>query len=90
MITKEMVAVQLQEAVEKLQEITTYAELKYHNRDDFHKVDAYWYGYAETEGVQLQIEVDGPELSIVLHGIINEIEQGGPHANEVVYAYLRF
>ena len=94
MITKEMVAMQLQEAVDKLTEITNYAELKYHAADDFYRRSAYWYGYAETIGPKypesLQIEADATELSVVLHGLIREIEQGGPHANKNGYAYLKF
>ena len=98
MITKEMVAVQLQEAVEKLMEISTGFDLKYHAESGRGKLkrEAYWYGYAEAdrgdnEPGYLHIEADATELSILLHGMIQEIEQGGPHADKNTgYAYLRF
>lgn len=99
MITKEMVAVQLQEAIDKLTEISSGFDLKYHAKDDRRNPwpkQAYWYGYVEAEintnePGYIHIEADATELSVLLHGLIREIEQGGPNTDERTgYAYLQF
>ena len=97
-IAKEMVAVQLQEAINTLMEISIGFDLKYHAESGKGKLrrEAYWYGYIEADTDDdrigyLHIEADATELSVLLHGLIREIKQGGPHADERTgYAYLQF
>ena len=91
-ITDEMVATQLKEAVDRLMKLTTYIELKWYGRAAIGRRE-YWYGACDAfiDDKRVCMEVDGPELSIILHGMIQELEQGAPNADDNTgYVYLSF
>lgn len=80
----------------KLQGFCDYIETKYRAYNDLlgelHR-DESWYAYAEGyyEDTPFHIEVDGPAESVVLHGILREIESGLPNCDENTgYCYLSF
>lgn len=94
-LDREILAHQILDAVDKLTGLTTFWELKYRKEDgkgNLHR-PAYYYGYCEGENEDgiYHLEAEGAELSVVLHGLIGEIEAGAPNADvETGYAYLAF